>query len=346
MPPVRLGLVGYGVGGRHFHAPFVDAARGIELAGVVTRSSERRALVQREWPGVPVHDSLAELLASGVDAVTVTTPPATRRDLVLEALAGGAHVVADKPFAPTAAGGLELEQAAAAAGLLLNVFHNRRWDADLRTVAQVLDSGRLGEPWRVHSRFDLDQPHLLEPGPEAGLLRDLGSHLVDQMLWLLGPVTAVTAHLDVVDLAEGPTDAGFVVDLQHASGVRAFVESSKLNRVSERRLRAYGSAGSYRVTSTDVQAQAVLAGRRPAADPDGWGYDGPEHWGVLSTRAGDEPVPSVQGRYHDFYSELAAAIRRGGDGPVPAAEGVRTLAVLDAARESARVGTTVAVAQS
>ena len=75
---------------------------------MVTRSPVRRAEVAEDWPGVPVFDSLGALLASGVDAVTITTPPETRRELVLEAIAAGVHVVADKPFAPSAEVGLEL----------------------------------------------------------------------------------------------------------------------------------------------------------------------------------------------------------------------------------------------
>ncbi|KRE98148.1 dehydrogenase [Nocardioides sp. Soil777] len=340
---MRLGLVGYGVGGRFFHAPFVEAAEGVELAGIVTRSPHRRDLAAQDWPGVPAYDSLTDLLASGVDAVTITTPPETRRALVLEAVAAGVHVVADKPFAPSAEAARELVRAAVDAGVVLDVFHNRRWDADLRTLAAVLASGRLGELWRVHSRFDLDQPHLLEPGPDGGLLRDLGSHLVDQLLWLLGPVESVTAHLDWVDLPEGRTDAGFVIDLLHSSGVRSFVESSKLNRLHQRELRAYGSAGSYRVHSTDVQAGAVLGGARPAGDLEGWGRDAPAHWGTLAIKAGEERVPSEQGRYHDFYTQFAAAVRGDAPEPVPAAEGVRTLAVLDAARASALEGRTVPI---
>ncbi len=341
--PLRIGIVGYGTGGQHFHAPFVEAAEGVELVGVVTRSPQRRALVAEEWPGVPTYDSLGDLLAAGVDAVTITTPPTTRRELVLEAVAAGVHVVADKPFAPTAEDGYDLARAAAEAGVLLTVFHNRRWDADVRTLAGVLAGGRLGDLWRVHSRFDLDDAGTLEAGPGGGLLRDIGSHVVDQMLWLLGPVARVTAHLDHVDLPEGRTDAGFVLDLQHTSGVRSYVEASKVNHVAARDLRAYGSAGSYCASGTDVQAQAIFAGRRPAQDPDGWGYDDEAHWGVLATGAGRERVPSEQGRYHDLYTQFAAAVRGEGEQPVPASEGVRTLMVLDAARLSAESGTAVDV---
>lgn len=333
--PVRLGVVGYGVGGRCFHTPFIEAAEGVELAGVVTRSPVRRAEVEQDWPRVPVFDSTGALIASGVDAVTITTPPETRRQLVLEALSAGVHVVADKPFAPSADVGRELAAAAESCGLLLSVFHNRRWDADIRTLAGVIESGRLGELWRVHSRFDLDDPATLEAGPGGGLLRDLGSHVVDQMVWLLGDVRSVNAHLDWLDLPEGRTDAGFTIEMEHTSGVRSQVESSKVNHIEARELRAYGSAGSYRSQGTDVQAQAIFAGRRPVDDLDAWGYEASDRWGVLATGSGDEPVPSEQGRYHDLYAAFAAAIRGEGRQPVPAREGVRTLAVLDAARLSA-----------
>jgi predicted dehydrogenase len=138
---VRVGLVGFGVGGRYFHSPFIQAAAGVELVGVVARVPERIAEVEQDLPGVPVFGSLGALLDSGVDAVTISTPPHTRRALVLEAVGRGVNVVADKPFAPTAEGAQELIDAAARAGVLLSVFHNRRWDTDVTTLKTVLDAG-------------------------------------------------------------------------------------------------------------------------------------------------------------------------------------------------------------
>ena len=333
---MRIGVVGYGTGGRHFHTPFIAAAEGLALAGIVTRSPERRGEVAVDWPGVPTYDSLGDLLAAGVDAVTIATPPTTRRELVLEAVAAGVHVIADKPFAPTAEAARELEQAAAEAGVMLSVFHNRRWDADIRTLASVVESGDLGTLWRVHSRFDADDPATLEGGPGGGLLRDIGSHIVDQMLWLLGPVRSVNAHLDWVDLPDGQTDAAFAISMLHTSGVQSYVESSKINHIVAREFRAYGSEGSYRVMGSDVQAQAIFAGRRPTDDPEAWGYDAEKNWGVLATSAGKRRIPSAQGRYQDFYTQFAAAGRGDAEQPVAASEGIRTLTVLDAARASAQ----------
>ena len=141
---MRIGVVGYGTGGQNFHTPFIEAADGVELVGVVARSPERKAAVARDWPEVPIYESLTDLLSAGVDAVTITTPPATRRDLVLEAVAAGVHVIADKPFAPTAAAARELHSAAEDAGVLLSVYHNRRWDADIRTLQKIIEAGHSG----------------------------------------------------------------------------------------------------------------------------------------------------------------------------------------------------------
>jgi predicted dehydrogenase len=342
--PLRMGLVGYGNGGRHFHSPYIVAAEGVELAGVVVRSPARVALFEADYPGVPVFGSLGEMLAAGaVDAVVITTPPETRRELVLEAIAGGVHVIGDKPFAPDAAGARELAAAAATAGVALNVFQNRRWDADFRTLQAVIARGDVGDVWRIDSRFDLDDPGTLEPGPTGGLLRDLGAHVVDQVLVLLGPVSSVYAQLDWVEAGGGRTDAGFSLALTHVSGAKSRVSASKLQRLPEKELRVYGSLGSYEGISTDGQTQAIFAGLRPLAEGDAWGYEPESAWGTLRTAAGSVRVPSERGAYQDFYTQFAAAVRGEAPFPVPVEEAIRTISVLDAARVSALEGRVVEV---
>ncbi|SJM55318.1 Gfo/Idh/MocA family oxidoreductase [Gulosibacter sp. 10] len=342
---MRLGLVGYGTGGRYYHAPYIQAARGVELAGVVARSEARIAQIREELPGVPVYESLTALLDAGVDAVTITTPPETRRELALEAIGRGVHVIADKPVAPGAAAARELVAAAEDAGVLLSAFHNRRWDTDLATLKEVLAGGELGEIRRFDSAFNLDEPDTLEAGPTGGLLRDLGSHLVDQALHLFGPAESVTAYLDWVDLPEGRTDSGFFLNIVHRGGVHSHVSATKVNHLVSRELLALGSGGSYRSSQQDVQAQAVLAGRRPADDREGWGYEDPERWGVLSTAAGTRRVPSAKGDYTDYYERFAAAVERGEAQPVPLIEAADMLAVLDAARLSDAEGRTVRLSE-
>ena len=332
---MRIGLVGYGTGGRYFHAPFIDAADGVELVGVVTRSAQRRAELESDYPGTPAYDSLTDLLDAGVDAVTITTPPDTRFALVMEALDRGVHVVADKPFAPDAETAATMDRTARDRGLVLSVFHNRRWDADIRTLKKVLEGGELGTVTRVESRFDLNEPDSLELGPSGGLLRDLGSHVVDQVLWLLGPAARVYSVLDWIGEGDDRTDSGFVITITHTSGVVSMVSSTKRNFAQGRELRAYGDAGSFFSSGTDVQAQAIFAGRRPVDSPDTWGFELEDRWGTLTTAAGTRPVPSEQGRHQDYYTAFARAVRDHTAPPVPAEQAVQTIAVLDAARLSA-----------
>lgn len=333
---IQVGLVGYGTGGRHFHAPFILAADGVALAGVVARAPASIAKVTTDLPGTPVFPSLAAMIeAGGIDAVTITTPPDTRRALVLEAIGAGLHVISDKPFAPSAEAARGLDAAAKAKGVVLGVFHNRRCDADFRTLQKIITDGRLGPVWRVHSRMDLDEPETLEAGPTGGLLRDLGSHLVDQMLFLLGPAVSVDAQLDMVNLPAGTTDAGFTITIRHAQGAHSHLSASKVNRLDAKEYRAHGASGSYVSSATDVQARSIFTGLRPADNPASWGYEPEANWGTLRTSAGAERVPSEQGRYHDYYGAFARAVREGGRPPVTAEEAAETLAVLDAARESA-----------
>lgn len=339
---LRVGVVGYGTGGRHFHTPFIDAANNCRLAGIVARAPQTIAAARADWPDTPVYASLDDMIAAGTcDAVTITTPPQTRRELVLKAINAGLNVVADKPFAPNAAGGRELDEAAKANGVTLGVFQNRRLDADIQTLAKLISDDRLGQIWRIHSRMDFDDPATLEAGPTGGLLRDLGSHLVDQMLWLLGPAVSVDAQLDHVNLAEGPTDASFTITLRHKFGAHSHISASKLNHFNLRELRAYGERGAYVSHSTDVQAQSIFAGMRPSHDLQHWGFEPESNWGTLYSAVGPKRIPSEQGRYHDYYEKFALAVAEGTPPPVTAEAGIQVLKVLDAARESAERGRSI-----
>ena len=221
------------------------------------------------------------------------------------------------------------------------MFHNRRWDTDVRTLRGVLDDVLLGNVWRFDSRFDLDQPATLEAGPGGGLLRDLGSHLVDQALWLLGPARLVSANLDWVDLPEGRTDAGFVITLSHASGAHSHLSSSKLNRLVSRELRLFGSLGSSSHRRPTCKPRPSSPDCAPSTIPRlglrvrnvGALYRPPK--GPVACRLPRARTPTTT----PFRRRVAGT----GPQPVPAAEAVATLAVLDAARISDAEGTTVRV---
>jgi predicted dehydrogenase len=338
---MKLGLVGYGFGGRNFHAPFIQAAGGIEIAAVVARTGRSVESVHSDLPGVPVHASLSDMIAAGgLDAVTITTPPATHVALVMEAIEAGLHVVADKPFAFRATDARRMATAAQDKGVVLAVFQNRRWDADLRTLRKLMEDGALGRIHRVHNRMDFASTDGLLPGPEGGLLADVGSHIIDQMLWLLGPAISVNAQIEEGDIPGGRSDVSFCVNIHHESGAQSYVSATKANHLNSREIRAYGNEGSFVVHGADAQVHAILAGDHPKHNRENWGAEPEGAWGTLYSTQGDRRIPSQLTNYKYYYEEFARAVRDGMSPPVSAEEGIHTVTVLEAARASAASGRT------
>ena len=337
-PALRTGLVGYGFGGRFFHAPLLASAPGIDFLGVVTTSPDRAEQVRRET-GRAVFGSLQALADAGAEAVAVSTPVTTHTALSQEALRLGLAVVCDKPFALDAASARETVELAESRGVVLTAYQNRRRDSDFLTVLDLVAGGRLGSVTRFESRFERYQP---DPGPPAaggGSLLDFGSHLVDQALVLLGPVTAVTAEQHLNDA--GLDDDVFVA-LTHAGGARSHLWGSWRQGAPGPRFRVTGTDATYVVPGLmDVQEELLLAGESPATLGDAWGVEPEDRWGHLATGDRRETVPTVRGRWDTFYPEVAAAVR--GEGPVPVDpwDAVATATVLDAARSSAASGRTV-----
>jgi scyllo-inositol 2-dehydrogenase (NADP+) len=229
--------------------------------------------------------------------------------------------------------------------VLLTVFHNRRWDGDLRTLQRLLDADALGSVHRFELRFERWRP-TLRPGawrelerPEAGggLLLDLGSHLVDQALLLFGQPRSVYAEVDRRRAGVQGDDDVFIA-LEHPGGVRSHLWASSLAAQVGPRLRVLGDRGAYVKHGLDVQEELLRAGRRPT-EP-GWGREPQERWGWLGVDGESRRVETEPGAYQLFYAGLTEALRSGGLPPVDPNDAVVGLGVLDAARQSAASGTT------
>jgi predicted dehydrogenase len=336
MDAVRFGLVGYGFGGRWFHAPLLEAAAECELLGVVTTSPDRRELVAREHPGAATFDSLEDLAAAGAEAVAISTPADTHSALTDRALELGLAVVCDKPFALDAATARASVERAERLGLPLSPYQNRRWDSDFLTVRTLAADGALGRITRFESRFERFAP---DAGPVAaggGTLLDFGSHLVDQALVLLGPAVSVYAEWRI---RETGLDDDVFVALTHADGVRSHLWGSWSQGAPGPRFRVTGTSAGYVVSALmDGQEDALLAGHTPATLGEAWGTEPPERWGRLHRGDDGELVPTVPGAWHTFYPAFARAVRGLGPVPVDPWDAVATATVLDAARHSATTG--------
>ena len=237
------------------------------LAGVVTLS-DRRADVADAYQGVPVFDSVADLVESGVDAITVCTPAATHSAVTDDVIQQGIPVVCDKPFALNADAARHTVELAERAGVRVTAYQNRRWDSDLLTLRRLPDAGELGAVRRFESAFERWAADPTSPAAGGGLLRDFGSHLVDQALYLFGPVHRVYAETHEV---EPELEDDFQLMLQHDSVVRSRLSGARRQGAPAPRMRVTGSGGSFVVSAPmDGQEQALIAGRTPAGD----GVDG------------------------------------------------------------------------
>ncbi|MFI7195398.1 Gfo/Idh/MocA family oxidoreductase [Nocardia nova] len=339
MAQVNVAVIGYGLSGAVFHAPLIAADPRLRMAAVVTSSPERADQARADHPGVRVFATVDELFgaATDIDLVVIASPNRTHGPLTLRAAAAGLPVVVDKPFALTAVEGEAMIEAARRAGVMLTVFQNRRWDSDFRTVRRLMADGALGEVRRFESRFERWRPHIKGgwrevggAGEGAGILYDLGSHLIDQALDLFGPVEDVYCELDARRPGVLADDDAFVA-LTHASGVRSHLWMSAVAPQLGPRLRVLGSEAAYVCYGLDPQEAALRAGRRPG-DGHSWGSVDPVDWGQLGAEGDLRLTPSEPGAYPDFYAGVAAALLDGGEPPVNPADAVAALRVIERAR--------------
>ena len=338
MEPVRTALIGYGLAGRAFHAPLIAAVEGLELAAVVTRDEERREAVGREHPGARLLDSADDVWASAgdFDLVVVAAPNRAHVPLARASVGAGLPAVVDKPLAATAAEARDLIDDARRAGVMLTVFHNRRWDGDFLTARQLIADGELGRVMRFESRFERWRPEIPagwresgDPEDAGGVLFDLGVHLIDQALQLFGPIDSIYAELDARRPGARVDDDAFVA-LEHASGARSHLWMSAVAADLGPRMRVLGDRAAYVKRGLDVQETALRAGGSP--DEPEWGEEPESGWGVVG--AGEEwaPVRTEPGAYQRFYEGVERALRTGAPPPVDPDEAVATLEVIDAAR--------------
>ena len=354
-PGLRVALVGYGLAGRVFHAPLIAHTTGMSLVAVVTGDPERQRQVSLALPGCRVVPTTDELwrVAGEIDLVVVATPTGSHVPVGLQALRSGLHVVIDKPVAGTAVDAVVLAEEAKKVGRQVHVFHNRRWDSDFLTLRSLMESGTLGRPVAMESRMEsLNQLHptswrnSTKPRDFGGALLDLGSHLVDQAIQLMGPVASVSARTHSVRPRAGANDH-FTMLLVHEGGSTSLLVGTKAAPSTGTRFTVVGTHAAARVEWIDSQERALRDGMSPAGGA--WGEEPPSAVVRLCSldAAGDRHerlLPAARGGWNGFYSKVRDAINGGQPSPAPIQHAIETLRVLDAGRTSAAENVTVVLA--
>lgn len=335
--PIRAGLIGYGLAGRIFHAPLLRAA-GMDLCAVVTSRAEE---VSRDQQGVEVLSDPARLIRrSDVDLVVVATPNDSHHPLARAALEAGKHVVVDKPFTISSAEADDLIALARERACLLSVFQNRRWDSDFLTLKSCIERGELGEITSYGARYDRFRPTVRDrwregSGAGAGLLYDLGAHLIDQALQLLGWPDWLMA--DIGAQREGGRSDDWFQILMGKGALRILLGAGSIVADPGPRLVVHGGRGSFIKSGLDVQEDQLRAGARPGDPVFGIEPEG-QHAQVTTTVDGQafssRREPSLPGCHVEFYLRLRAAIEHGAELPVQAEEARDVIRIIELARRS------------
>ncbi|MES2573355.1 MAG: Gfo/Idh/MocA family oxidoreductase [Bacteroidota bacterium] len=338
MKQIKTALLSYGMSGKVFHAPFVTLHPGFELLGSWERSKK---LIQEDYPEVKSFESFESILEDpSIDLVIVNTPTVTHFEFAKKVLLAGKHALVEKAFTTTVAEAEELNAIAKEKGLKLNVFQNRRWDSDFKTVQKIVSEGSLGEIVEAEFHFDRYNP-VLSPklhketiNSGAGTLKDLGPHIIDQTLSLFGMPNAVFADIRITR-EHSVVDDYFDVLLYYPN-FRARLKAGFFVREANPSYVVHGKKGSFLKSRGDVQEDELKLSKKPNLTD--WGTEQPGNEGLLHTeiegKIVKEKVPTLQGNYYDYFDGVYQSIANDLPEPVTAQDGINVMRIIEAAFQS------------
>jgi scyllo-inositol 2-dehydrogenase (NADP+) len=335
---IGVGLVGYGMASRVFHAPVIVSVPSLRLKKIVERHGDAS---RGRHAGVETVREFDEVLADeGVELVVIATPNESHFDLARRALLAGKHVVVEKPFTNTSAEARELTELSRSQKRIVSAHQNRRWDGDFMTVRKILEGGLLGRLVEYESHYDRyrNEPRpgawREDEGPGSGILYDLGAHLIDQALVLFGLPVEVAADVRTQREFAKAADS-FDVVLRYDE-LKVTLKATMLAREPGPRFLLHGTEGSFVKHGLDPQEDALKLGQSPTSE--GWGEEPEERWGTINTQLGGVHVrgrvETFAGRYTDYYRNVADAIRGRAELIVKPEEAANTIRVIELASES------------
>jgi predicted dehydrogenase len=329
---IRTALLSFGMSGRVFHAPFIHLHSGFTLVSCWERTQKH---IQSFYPSVKsVSDMDLILEDPSIELIIVNTPIYTHFEYAQKALQAGKHIVVEKAFTSFHSEALALEKLAKEVGKEIFVYQNRRLDSDFLTVKKVYDSGVLGEIVEAEFHFDrfngAQSPKLHKeiPGPGAGIVKDLGPHIIDQALYLFGKPKAVFADFRMTRPKTQVEDL-FEILLYYPT-LRVRLKAGYYFKEPIPSYQLHGKKGSFLKVRADKQEPDLVAGLLPQGDD--WGTESPEAFGLLHVD-GQDPIriPSEKGDYMQFYNNVHETIAASGQAAVSASDGALCMQVIDAA---------------
>lgn len=344
---IKTGICSYGMSGKLFHAPFIEAHPGYELSAIVERNNTGS---RERYPTSKLYRSVEELCADKeLQLIVVNTPTHLHFEQAKLVLQAGKNMVVEKPFAVTVKEAEELTALASTNNLFISVYQNRRYDGDYHAVKNVIEKGLLGEIREVEIRYDRYRPHYGgKPHKEgemrgAGIIYDLSPHLVDQAIQLFGFPEAVFA--DLIKMRDDVGVPDYFELLFYYDRLRVRLKASCIARESTYAYTLHGMKGSFLQQRSDMQENELLAGTKPSLES--WCPAPSSPDGLLHTEINGEIIrketTSNPGNYMGYYDDVYKALTGQGPNPVPPADGIRNMRIIEAALESMKEGKVVSL---
>jgi predicted dehydrogenase len=338
MNPIKTALLSYGMSGEIFHAPLLSVDSGFALTTVVQRKSDK---ARHRYPDIKIVRDITDVIDdTTIEVVVINVPNELHFDYTSKALNAGKHVIVEKPFTVTTKEADDLIALAKKKNRLLTVFQNRRWDGDFMTVKKVIENKWVGKIAEFELHYDRYRNYIEantwkeEQGPGSGILYNLGSHMLDQVLVLFGMPLEVDARVGI-QRPNGKVEDFYDIRMQYKD-FHAVVKSSYLVREPTPRYILHGTEGSFIKYGIDPQEQSLKDGKIPGTP--GWGTDPKELWGKLNTTIGDLHIEglieTLPGNYMMFYKNVYEAIRNGKELSVKAEESRDVIKLIEACYES------------
>lgn len=335
---IKTALLSYGMSGRVFHGPFLSSHEGFEITSVWQRNPEQH----KNHPYKTVSEFDTILDDKDVELVFVNTPNQTHYEFTKRVLESGKHAVVEKPFTVTAKEADELISMAKKKNTLLTVYQNRRWDSGFLTLQKILKHKLLGKVVSVEMHYDRFRNYIDEkswkehPQDGIGIVYNLGSHLIDQVIVLFGMPEWVDARIGI-QRPGGRVDDYYDIRLEYRD-LTVTLKSSYLVKELGPSYQAHGTEGSYVKYGIDPQEEMLSKGILPTSAD--WAKEPKEAWGILNSIANGKefrgPYESVSGNYMPFYEHLYAAIRSGQKLPVDPHDSRNGIYLIEKCYESSR----------
>lgn len=338
MKKIKTAIASFGMSGQVFHGPSLKVIDGFEVIMILERTKEQS---KEMFPDARIVRTFDEILNnSEVELVIVNTPDLLHYEMAKQALNAGKHVVVEKPLTRNSSEAIELFEIAKKNNLVFSAYQNRRWDGDFLTIKKVLEQGKIGRLIEFESHYDRYRPVIVkdtwkeESDESAGVLYNLGSHMVDQAYVLFGKPISVTAHLKMVRTGSTITDY-YDLRLEYQD-FSALLKCSYLVKEGGPRYSIYGESGTFHKWGIDPQEELLKAGNLPVGND--WAKEPRELWGKLVYENDGLEVQgvieTVPGSYNSFYENIRDAVRNNAEIAVKPEESIEVLKILEACLKS------------